>query len=584
MSQAAQSLPDLRIAAFPPGPTVWRVDWFGSVSFPDRSTRSTQPSVRVHLSEFAEQLSLGRDHHLPARGAGAARRISTHVSVGTTMLLRIGDLWQNQCLVAKPAYELEEFRDLQLDRDSVHVIKAGSSFDDGTFLLPFAEHPGHMGATASYCVKVAVEDGRLLVFPAMELIRFYFGSSSSLLAKLFAVDLRKDNLFTRSHLESGPRIATLQLAPGIPRASAHDVARIAFDDDAWRAVALVARSCLRASVRGAEIFPQGVFPFQGRTTLQVKGKWLSRDGNPRQTFLVYEIRSCSFPFPYGVLSYRVSDADLGDKRRQTSGDEGKTPQRAAARSSTPKAPRLNETDASRALAPQTSYLPQIHRFPDLLRKLTFTQESVEQELPLSTSSGNSPAVESWALDEPASNERVRSVTLVEPPRWMPGRPAPPHLALMLAALDSFPGEVQLLTGSDEDGWTIPMTMRCDPDGVIGDALLELGSVRRACVLRISTAEIGGLLAVLGTVKCTYLLLPLAAVADPVDLTVSMQRIVDAEQAHLEAQGRSEPANGPPDDSTSGAANLAAWMAAWLRRVPHDVSVLAGQPQPTDARA
>lgn len=59
------------------------------------------------------------------------------MSVGTTMPLRIGDLWQNQCLVAKPAYEVEEFRELQLDRDSVHVIKAGSSFDDGTFLLPF---------------------------------------------------------------------------------------------------------------------------------------------------------------------------------------------------------------------------------------------------------------------------------------------------------------------------------------------------------------------------------------------------------------------------------------------------------------
>lgn len=584
MSQAAQSLPDLRISAFPSGSTVWRVDWFGSVSFPDRSARSTQPSVRVHLSEFSEQPSAGHDYQLPAQIAGAARRISTHVSVGTTMLLRIGDLWQNQRLVAKPAYELEEFRDLQLVRESVHVVKAGSSFDDGTFLLPRSEHPGHMGATHSYCVKVTVGDGRLLVFPAVELIRFYFGSSSSLLAKLFAVDLKKDNLFTRGHLEAGPRIATLQLAPGIPRASAHDVARIAFDEDAWRAAALVGKSCLRASVRGTEIFPQGVFPFQGRTTLQVKGKWLSRAGIPRQTFLVYEIRSCSFAFPYGVLSYRVGETGPGDKSRQASGKDGSTPQRVGPRSSTPKAPSLNETDPSRTLAPQTSYLSSVPRFPDLLRKLTFAQESIEQELPLSPSSGKTPAVESLALDEPASNERVRSVTLAEPPSWMPGRLAPPHLALLLAALDSFPGDVQLLTGSDEDGWTIPMTMMCDPDGVIGDALLELGSVRRVCVLRISTADAGGLLAVLGAVECTYMLLPLAAAADPVDLTTSMQRIVDAERAYIEAQARAEPPNGLPDDSTTAAANLAAWMAAWFRRVPHEVSVLARQPQPTNERA
>jgi hypothetical protein len=176
------------------------------------------------------------------------------------------------------------------------------------------------------------------------------------------------------------------------------------------------------------------------------------------------------------------------------------------------------------------------------------------------------------------------VTLAEPPTWRPGRPAPPHLAPLLAALDSFPGDVQLLTGSDEDGWTVPMTMTPDPDGVIGEALLELGSVRRACVLRISTAVAGGLLSVLGTVECTFLLLPLSSVADPVDLTASMQRIIDAEQAHSESQGPSESPKEPPDDSPSVAANVSTWIAAWLRRVPHDVSVLTGQHPPTNARA
>ncbi len=57
------------------------------------------------------------------------------------MLLRIGDLWRGQALLAKPEYELEEFRDIEIGRDTVSVVKAGSSFDDGTFLIPLGEHP-----------------------------------------------------------------------------------------------------------------------------------------------------------------------------------------------------------------------------------------------------------------------------------------------------------------------------------------------------------------------------------------------------------------------------------------------------------
>jgi hypothetical protein len=184
MSLGSRPLPDFRIAVFPPGTATLRVDWFGSISFPDRSTRSTQPSVRVYFSEVADP-EAGVDSTQPAPVAGPVRRLARHVSIGTTMLLRIGDLWRNQVLVAKPVYELEEFRHVQIDRDTVQVVKAGSSFDDGSFLLPRSEHPGHMANTHSYCVKVALDDGRLLVIPAMELIRFYFGSSSSLLATLF---------------------------------------------------------------------------------------------------------------------------------------------------------------------------------------------------------------------------------------------------------------------------------------------------------------------------------------------------------------------------------------------------------------
>ena len=560
MSLGSQALPNFRISVFPSGPPVWRVDWFGPISFPDRSTRSTQPSVRVHLSEVTDSLPF------PA-GAASARGLSRYVSVGTTMLLRVGDLWRDKVLVAKPSYELEEFRDVQIDRDTVQVVKAGSSFDDGTFLLPRSEHPWHMANTHSYCAKVSLGDGRRLVIPAMELIRFYFGSSSTLLAMLFTPGLNKDALFTNPKLEKRTGKAALQLAAGIPRASVHDVARIAFEDVAWRAAILVSRSCLRASVRGDEIFPQGVFPIQGKTTLQVKGKWLSRTGHPRQTFLVYEMRSCSFAFPYSELSYRVAGGQASDTTRQGSGEAADTERKAASRSAKPQAPSLDERDASRYLAPETAHLPQVPRFPDLIRKPTSCDEAVTQELPTIAVGAPSPAIESMAVGEAASNERIRPLTLAESSTWRPWQVPPQYLAPVLAALDQFSGQVTLLTSGDEDGWTIPVTVNTDMDAAIDEALFEDGAPRRLCAFRVTAGIADGVLAALGTTRALYLLVPIGPWTEVVDVSVYTRIVIEAAKAQPSCTPSQTGGQSPADQATGG--ELEVWLAQWLSDAPDD---------------
>lgn len=567
MSLGGQTLPGFRISVLPRGATIWRVDWFGSIAFPDRSARSTQPSVRVHLSEVSgSPVVTGADPLLSPEGAGSARTLARYVSVGTTMLLRIGDLWQNQVLVAKPAYELEEFQNVQIDRHTLQVVKAGSSFDDDTFLLPRAEHPWHMANTHSYCAKVSLGGGRLLVIPAVELIRFYFGSSSSLIAKLFMTGLNKDALFTTSHLETRHGLATLQLAAGIPRASAHDVARIAFDEIAWRAASLVSRSCLKASVQGSEIFPQGVFPFQGKTTLQVKGKWLSRAGQPRQTFLVYEMRSCSFAFPYSALSYRVAGGQTSDATRQSPSDAAEAQRRAASRSA--KSPSLIERDASKHLAPETAHLSWVPRFPDLIRKPTFWDETVVQDLPSSAAGTPTPAVESMAVGEAASSERVRPVTLAESPKWKPRQAPPQHLTPLIAALDQFSGQVTLLTASEEDGWTIPVINNADMGGVNDATLFENGAARRLCAFRVTAGTSDGVLATLGTTRALYLLVPLRPGTEIVEASLYMQSVIDAAKAQLACTPAPTGGQSPADPAIGDA--LAVWLERWLGDGPGDL--------------
>jgi len=224
----------LRINAFPQDHDIWRIDWFGSIAFPDRYSRQRHPSVLVYLSKVVAPDALDNPSVLlqPDATSSVHHQIKRWVSVCTVMLLRIGDLWQNQTLVARPSYEQETFEDLLIDPSHVTLIKAGVSLEDDRFLLPLPQHPWHLNNTHSYCTCVNLPDDRHLVVPCMEMIRFYFGSSSELLSRLFTPPLTKDQLF-KYVKRSNPKQLVVALADRMPRSSAEDIARIAASQKAW---------------------------------------------------------------------------------------------------------------------------------------------------------------------------------------------------------------------------------------------------------------------------------------------------------------------------------------------------------------
>ena len=163
----------IRIAAFPSGPTSWRIDWFGDIAYPDRYERRRQPSVSVYRSQVQDDsLHPNNQRHV-------------WVSVATLPLLRIGDIWCDKHLQERPDYEREEFHDIQIKRGTTTLIKAGLNLNEEGFLIPSGEHQGHMQCTQSYCMMVDLPGNRRLIIPCMELIRFYFGSSNGLITKLF---------------------------------------------------------------------------------------------------------------------------------------------------------------------------------------------------------------------------------------------------------------------------------------------------------------------------------------------------------------------------------------------------------------
>jgi hypothetical protein len=259
------------ISSFPQDGKLWRVDWFGDIGFPDRTVRWKQPSVMLSLSRVLNDSQmddpssfLTGNIRLPAN---SQRRV--WVSAGILPLIRIGDIWRDGKLQAEPQYRLESFAHVRIGHATVKLVKAGLNLNEEGFLLPLAEHPWHMSHTQSYCLVVSLPDTRRLIIPCLELIRFYFGSSGSLIAQLFQPPLERDALYSKPSFNPSNRRLTLTLSPKLTGYSASDIGRLHLDPAAWRAAARIGVSILKAAAQRTMIYPQTYFPFTGETNLLI---------------------------------------------------------------------------------------------------------------------------------------------------------------------------------------------------------------------------------------------------------------------------------------------------------------------------
>lgn len=466
------------IFAFPKDGNFWRIDWFGDIVFPNRLLRRTQPSVLVHLSRvldmsFRENPSV----LLSPESTFAFKQRKVWISVGTLPLLGIGDIWRDGQLEMRPDYQFEQFFDLEINSETAALVKAGLNLEEKGFLLPRAEHPWHMQCTQSYCLMVDLPHNRRLIIPCMELIRFYFGSSSNLLTKLFLPPLSRDALYSNPRFDRATGRLSLQLAANISGVSAADIGRLHMDPVAWHAAAYVGASLLKASVSGQGAYPQAYFPFEGKTDLIATGKWLSFEGEPHATFLVYSLRSCSHPFPFRSLRYDIKDRHSQPRSgKNPASDEFQVRQpRKSARDAADQS--LIESDASSKLARQARSVWNPARFPDLTAKTIWKNRilsSPSAEVLFAGTSKNQ--IQHVAVGEPGSERRVRSVDLQVHLKRNSDSPVPEFIREIVEELKDLEGfKVDLLTESEEDGWTIPLTTFANEDGEIDMGLfVEIG--------------------------------------------------------------------------------------------------------------
>jgi len=346
-----------------PDERPWRIDWFGEVGYPGHIRRYAQPSIKVSLSPLrcdpAEHAAL-----LLSDSTDHQHQHETWAPIAALPMLSIGDLWQGGQQIASPNYQVEAFKGLAINPESTAFVKAGLALEEH-FLLPLSNHPWHRHHTQSYCVAVSLGDQRRLLVPCAEIIRFYFGSSSNFLQRLFTAPLSQESFWTHKYFNSVTRHLHLVLANRLSGLSAPDIGRIAESKFAWRAAAGIHASCQKATAAGHPAYPYTGFPFEGATELVASGLWLPFGDQENATFLAYRLRSCSHPFPFFSLSYEASDRKARYGLAESSGSGSKTFSRSGARGQKSE---MAKTDPGANRAQRIGALTVQHRFPDLHSK------------------------------------------------------------------------------------------------------------------------------------------------------------------------------------------------------------------------
>lgn len=389
-----------------PDERIWRLDWFGECAYPGSVRRYAQPCIKVSLSPLRCDPNDHAVFYLPD-STDHQHTNEAWVPIAALPMLAIGDLWQAGKKIASPDYQVEKFRRLEIHPESTAFVKAGLALEE-RFLLPLSRHPWHRHHTQSYCVSVALADQRRLLIPCIEIIRFYFGSSSNFLQRLFTAPLAPESLWSSKHLNPATRHLHLILANHLSGLSAADIGRIAESKFAWRAAAGIYASCQKATATGHPAYPYTGLPFEGNTDLGVSGMWLPFGDQENTTFLVFQIRSCSHPFPFQSLSYEAGRRKARYDSPAKSGEDKKVFSRKGEREEIRE---VAETDPGSKRTQHSRTLTGPQRFPDLARKQIW-RDKIETmphaDVYLKHADGN---VEQVAFGEAEGNSATPSIDL-----------------------------------------------------------------------------------------------------------------------------------------------------------------------------
>jgi len=325
-------------------PGMMRLDWFGGVSW--NSFDETNPFLHFFLTSVRHK----PDHLNPNRKIWVSdgnKQEHVRVGVGYLPYLSLGQIFHEGRHAAKHLWPKKNIIYFELDTSvpgAVNDHNLSDRVEEKRYRVSHASiRKHHWNAARNTRFKIlrgyqliprpdksGVE--RIpceIVIHEIELIKYYYTNSHKLCKAVFRGDFSKDKLtkrivctrHTRYSFDEETGTGEFVYQHGFFRKDAPIIGRILFTPDnlAFRGVWRIAKSIAKSrfnSDGGSLGYPCTSFPFLGKTTLQLNGRWLDqRDGIP--PFLAYQIHDCTSPFPFKHLKFQ----DAIDTRGKKSSDD-----------------------------------------------------------------------------------------------------------------------------------------------------------------------------------------------------------------------------------------------------------------------
>lgn len=143
----------------------------------------------------------------------------------------------------------------------------------------------------------------IVLVPTMEIIRYFFASSNSLVSHLFNTPEFVESLIHEFNVDQINKMTRLKMAKSLKKSDAKVMAWAVSDDNAKKAMNLINSSVVQELVLNPErnlVYPLTNFPFKGDASIQVDGHFLNvSDG--RCVFLVTRIKDCDYQHPIQLI-------------------------------------------------------------------------------------------------------------------------------------------------------------------------------------------------------------------------------------------------------------------------------------------
>ncbi|MBI6856186.1 hypothetical protein YA0002_25845 [Pseudomonas cichorii] len=296
---------------------LWRVDGVSQASWDGRDIK-----VGIVLSELKPEVEN------PFAADASMHNAPTLITLNPHWLnsLTIGSIWNEGRLISRPDPLPGHF---QVDTSKAQVlsfsrsVKLGEKYTDNGVADPdFLNPRTHRDLIASLYLLVPIEGNKQyqwMVIPCSEILRFYMGPTSRLIARV--IQGRLDSLVVAGELEGDT--VTLFAATDLHRLEKIIFGRAYANKDTYLAEMNEVHGRLQRinasnhnEKKNAALSIEAKFPFKGITNLTVAGVPMSLAKGFNNALFVMEILQCTYPGGYShLIVNRANDVGVGGDKK-----------------------------------------------------------------------------------------------------------------------------------------------------------------------------------------------------------------------------------------------------------------------------